>query len=115
MGIFEEEQKKMAEEASARVRADEQRKAELGQMARRVSDDALSFIANNPGDEDVDVSLLENQITLRGRSSHRTLEISCDGSDMFRLKGDIETSTAITRSSMARRVISWIREPRTGA
>ena len=34
-------------------------------MDRRVSDDTLSFIANNPGDEDVDVSLLENQITLR--------------------------------------------------
>ena len=126
MGIFEDEQRKIAEEAARRTRSDEQRKAELSQAALRVSEDLLSFIANNPEGKDIDVGFVQNQITLHGRSTGKTLEITCNGPDIFRLKGDIGThrnkgfqtqvteprrsadnSGAITKSEMARMVIAW--------
>jgi len=67
MRIFEDEQRTMAEEATRRIRSNEQRKKELSQVAVSVSEDLWGFIANHPGGEDIDLGLLQNQITLRGR------------------------------------------------
>jgi hypothetical protein len=110
MGIFDQEAKKMAQEASRRASGEEQRKAELRQAARRVSDDLVRYIAVAPANEDVEVGLDEAKIILRGKSSGRKLEITCDGHHSFRVGGDSGTAGAVTQEGMARRVITWLRE-----
>jgi hypothetical protein len=132
MGIFEDEHRTMAEEATRRIRSNEQRTKELSQVAVSVSEDLWGFIANHPG-EDIDLGLLHNQITLRGRVTKKTLEITCIGPDIFRLKGDnigaqlhkdgqrhvyveprpsANDSGTISKSEMVRMVTAWVRERR---
>lgn len=131
MGIFEDGQRKIAEEAAQRIPLDELRKAELREIMQAVAEDLIGFIGRSPGGEDIDVGFLDNEVTLRGRSTGKKLTITCSGPDIFRLTGDIgayrnkdfqtqvteprrsaKDSGAVIKSDMVRMVIAWVKERR---
>jgi len=88
MGIFDEEEKKMAREAAAAAHAEAQRKAQLNQIARKVSEDAISYLGNHPPPPHtpiVEVGVNENRVTLRKKTTSHTLEIICTGLENFEL------------------------------
>jgi hypothetical protein len=127
MGIFDEEAKKMADEAAQEARSAAQQENELNAIALKVSEDLLSHLGKHPmSGEDIEVSVHHNRITLRGRSSGRTLEITCKSCDKFDMQEAsgfqrqvtvqprISTNnvSAIDKSGMARRVMAWLQEQR---
>jgi hypothetical protein len=135
MGIFDQEQAKMAEEATVRAKSAAQKSGEVSELAANVSQDLLGFLARYPNIEDIDVGLLENEITLTGRSTQRSIRIFCLGSDIFRVSGNdvgnllhwhgqqqvyiqprssADDTGTISRSVMARIVGDWIKELSVG-
>ena len=113
MGIFEDEARKMAVESAKRLRDADQWKAESSQVAGRVAEDLLKYIASEPGAEDFDVGVDERRITVRGQKSGRELKIDVSGSGtggIFEVKGDSGAVTAVDQSQMARRVIEWLQQ-----
>jgi hypothetical protein len=114
MGIFDDEARKMAVETAKQLRDADLRKAESNQVAGRVAEDLLKYIAGEPGAEDFDVGVDERRITVRGRSSGRELRIDVSGSDLgaiFEMNGDSGAAIAVDQSQMARRVIEWLQQP----
>ena len=111
MGIFDDEARKMAVETAKQLRDADQRKAESNQVAGRVAEDLLKYIAGEPGAEDFDVGVDERRITVRGKSSGRELRIDVSGSVIgatFEMNGDSGAVIAVDQSQMARRVIEWL-------
>ena len=108
MGIFDDEARKMAVETAKRLSDADQRKS--NQVAGRVAEDLLKYIASEPRVEDFDVGVDERRITVRGKSSGRELKIDVSGSSSatFEVNGDSGTMIAVDQSQMARRVIEWL-------
>jgi hypothetical protein len=81
MGIFDDEAKKMVDEIAFAERQDAQRKAELSPIARKVSEDLMSYIGRHPRPQgpDIEIGVNENRITLRKKTTSDTLEIVCTG------------------------------------
>lgn len=123
MGLFDDEAKKMAEESAAQARAGAQEQAEQNQVARRISDELLSYIGNHPSNEDIEVGVDQNKITVRRKSPGRTLEITSQHRNTFSLKetAGFQKQVAVqprktipsgttNGSGMARAVIEWLNE-----
>jgi hypothetical protein len=109
MGIFQEEEKKMADEAAGKARGDAQREAELGQITRKVSEDLMSYIGAHAREHEVDIEVNENRVTLRKKKTSNTLDITCVGRDSFELAIDGGRPTATSKSNMARTTIDWLK------
>jgi hypothetical protein len=131
MGMFDEEARKMASEAEQQVRSDAERAKELHLIAQSVSRDLVTYLGQHQRGENIDVGVLHNVVRATGRTSHRMLEITCEGPDDFHLRDSnvgFQTQVmaqpprpigtrgaAITRSDMARRVLAWLQERRAVA
>jgi hypothetical protein len=109
MGIFDEEKKKMSDEAAAKARGEAQREVQLGQIARKVSEDLMSYIGDDPREHYVEIEVNENRITLRKKTTSNTLEIVCVGRDSFELAIDGGRPTATGKSNMARTTVDWLK------
>ena len=72
MGIFDEEEKKMAEEAGAVTRAEAQTKAEHSQVAGKVAEDLTSYMGSHPRDQSIDIDVHENRVSLRKKRQQAT-------------------------------------------
>jgi hypothetical protein len=107
MGMFEDEEKKMADEVAAEVRQQAEKKAERNRVAHAVQEDLRSYMAKHPPGQDVDISLYENLVSLRKKTSGNTLDIKCSG--YFELIIDGKVAISGDQSTMARAVIDWIK------
>jgi hypothetical protein len=108
MGIFDKEEKKMVEEAAAANRAEEQRKAEHNEVAHNVAEDLTSYMGNHPRNQDIDIGVHDNRVSLRKKTTSKTFEITCIGGDTFKMTVDGETRGSSNKSAMARSVIRWL-------
>ena len=108
MGIFDEEEKKMAEEADAVSRAEAQTKAEHSQVAGKIAEDLTSYMGSHPRDQDIDIGVHENRVSLRKETTSNTFEITCIGRDAFKMAVDGDTRGSANKSAMARTVIRWL-------
>ena len=108
MGIFDEEEKKMADEASAASRAEAQTKAEHNQVAGKIAEDLTSYMGSHPRNQNIDIGLHENRVSLRKKTTSNTFEITCIGGDAFKMAVDGETCGSSNKSAMARSVIRWL-------
>ena len=108
MGIFDEEEKKMADEAE---RQKAQREGELAQTARNVSQDLMSYIGTHPRPQgpDIDIRVHENRVALRKKTTSKTMEIVCTGRATFEVTMDGATHGQVNQSNMARRVLYWLK------
>jgi hypothetical protein len=111
MGIFDEEEKKMKEEIAAAERKEAQRKAERGQVARKVAEDLQNYIGTHPRPQgpDIDVGVHEDRITLRKKTTSNTLEIVCNGREAFEMTIDGRPHGPANQSIMARAVFDWLK------
>lgn len=109
MGIFDEEEKKMADEIAAAERQQAEQMARLGQLAHKVSQDLITYLANRPRPRgpDIDIGVHENRITLRKRTTSNTMEIVCTGRGIFEIRVDGDPHVA-NQSTMARSVLGWV-------
>jgi hypothetical protein len=101
MGIFDEEEKKMAEEADAVSRAEAQTKAEHSQVAGKIAEDLTSYMGSHPRDQEIDIGVHENRVSLRKETTSNTFEITC-------IAVDGDTRGSANKSAMARTVIRWL-------
>ena len=108
MGIFEEEAWQMAEEAAVHQRQEAQRAAEIAQVVRTVNEDLMSYIGNHPRQQSIEISVHENRITLRKKTTSNTLEITCIEQDHYEVAIDAAQATMANKSHMARAVIEWL-------
>jgi hypothetical protein len=108
MGIFDEEEKKMAEEADTANRAEEQRKAERSEVAHNVAEELTSYMGNHPRDQSIDIDVHENRVSLRKKTTSNTFEIACIGGDTFKMAVNGDTRGSVNKSTMARTVIRWL-------
>ena len=105
MGIFDVEEKKMAEEADAVSRAEAQTKAEHSQVAGKIAEDLTSYMGSHPRDQDIDIGVHENRVSLRKETTSNTFEITCIGRDAFKMAVDGDMRGSANKSAMARTVI----------
>jgi hypothetical protein len=119
-----------AHEASERIRSEAEQETALNQIARDVMHEVMSHLSKHPSLAlDIDVRTLRNVVSLTGKLSHRTLQIFCQGPDVFQLDDRRvgfqtlvtepfrTTSTGgrtITQSEMVREVLAWLKERGTG-
>src|SRR5215470_9930133 len=108
MGMFEEEEKKMADEAAAANQREEQHRAELDEVAHHIGDDLLSYLRTRRGPHTIDVSVDENIVSLRKRTTSHTLDIKRSGGNLFVIDIDQHAATAVDKSNMIRGVIQWL-------
>ncbi len=110
MGIFDVDAKKIADEAAAAVRAEEQRKAELNQVARNVAQDLMSYIGMNPRLQgpDIETGVDENRVTMRKMRTSHTVEIVCTAPGSFELTVDGAGHGIADQNAMARTVLEWL-------
>jgi len=108
MGIFDEEEKKMAEEADAVSRAEAQTKAEHSQVAGKIAEDLTSYMGSHPRDQSIDIDVHENRVSLRKMTASDTFEITCIGRDAFKMAVVGDTRGSANKSAMARTVIRWL-------
>jgi hypothetical protein len=82
------------------------------QIARRVSEDAISYLAKHPHTPHtptVEVGVNENQVTLRKKTTSHMLEITCTGLETFKATIDgVIQPKATSKSGMARAVLHWL-------
>src|SRR5215831_10543478 len=81
MGIFNDVEKKMADETAAEIRKGEQQKAQLRQVAYKVSEELTSYMGTHPRPDTIDISVEENVVALRKRTTGDSLEIKCERDD----------------------------------
>ena len=110
MGIFEDEEKKMATEDAASVRWLEQRKAERDRIVQKVAEDLNSYIANRQSGPGIDISVNENVVSLRKKTTSNTLEINYTESEIFVLTENGKYRSAGDQGKMARCVMDWIKQ-----
>ncbi len=108
MGIFDDEKERMADEAAAAGRSEEQRKAELRQVAHKVGEDLINYMARNPCPHSIDISVDENVINLRKITTSDTMEIKCNGRGSFEISINGKLATSTDRGQMARGVMDWL-------
>ena len=121
MGIFDDEARKMEEDAAQQARPELEHVAELNKVARDISRELLNYLENHSKAEGLDIDVHGNIVGVTTR--HRTLEIICDGREAFHLNDrnngfqqvmtqpppPVSTrGTPISRSDMVRRVLRWL-------
>jgi hypothetical protein len=111
MGIFDEEEKKMADEMAAAERQKDQRAAELNQVARKVAEDLTSYIGTHPRPDgpDIEIGVHENRVTLRKKTTSNTVEVVCLARGSFETKIDGRTRGIGNQSAMAQGVFYWLK------
>jgi hypothetical protein len=109
MGMFEDEEKKMAEEAADAARREAQKKVELNQLARKISEDLMSYMGNRSIGASIETSVDENRVTLRKTTTSNTLEIECTDPERFQFAVDGTPTAAADKSGMIRSVIEWLK------
>jgi hypothetical protein len=109
MGMFDDEEKKMADEAAADARREEQQKAELRQVARKVGDDLVSYMGNHPRPQSIDISVHDNMVSLRKKTTSNALDIKCTGRNSFEVAIDEKFATGGNQSDMVRGVFDWLK------
>ena len=124
--MFDDEARKMADEAARQARSDMDRANETNQIARDVSEELLTHLASHSQAEGIDISVHGSIVRVTTR--HRALEIVCEGPEAFHLNDSVNgfqtqvmtqlprpigtRGTPITRSEMARRVLAWQQDHR---
>src|SRR4051812_34572497 len=86
MTIFDDEARRMADEAGREMQSDAARADQLNTIARNISQELLTRLIQHPTGEDIDVGVRENIVRATGRTSRRTLEITCEGPDSFQVE-----------------------------
>jgi hypothetical protein len=108
MGMFEDEAKKMDEEATAAVGREEQQRAELRQIARKVGEDLASYIGNHQLGKSFELNVHENMVSVRKRTTSDTMDVKCRGRENFEIYINGELATGTDQSQMVRGVIQWL-------
>ena len=123
MGIFDDEARKMAEEAEQKAQSEAERADGLNRIARGIAGDLQTDVVRRAAAKGttIDTSIHGNVVRLT--IGHRTLEIVCEGPDAFQLSDhnsgfqarvtsqpprQIGTRAPISKSDMARRVLDWL-------
>ena len=106
MGIFEEAQRKLREEETARSREEERYRFECDEVALKVTQEFSNYIHVAQELEEANIVRSANKValTLMGR----TLMIACMGEDEFHVIDRREDSGALNQSEMSRRVVGWV-------
>ena len=81
MGIFDDEARKMVAEAAQKPRSGGEQVGELSRFARSVADELEAYLDGCSQAEAVSTELSANIV--RMIAEHRTLEIVCDGPQVF--------------------------------
>jgi hypothetical protein len=108
------------------------RTAKGSDVAEQLSEGLAKFMGNYPGGQAIGLGCDNNQVSLQGQSTKKMLQITCNGPDMFRLKGDIapfrqagfqtkigeprraaDDTGPLTRNEMASIVIAWVKAQRS--
>lgn len=129
MGIFDDEARKLANERAAEARSAAQREGEGSNIAHAIADELQNDEASRPENYGASLSIHLNTITISIRTRNRTLTIVCNESDEFYLRDTFGLPTQIrdtppppistregepvSKSEMARRVLTWLRAHRT--
>jgi hypothetical protein len=109
MGIFEEEDKKMADEIAAAERKEAQQKAELAEIAAGVAEDMTKYVGARPQEYNIEVGVCDNVVTIGKREKNKTVQVICKSRDTFQVTIDGQTFGAQNQSGMARAVIAWLK------
>jgi hypothetical protein len=109
MGMFDDAEKKMAEEAAAQSTLEAQLKAERNQMARQVSEDLTGYLGRQRR-LGFEVDLLEDQITLHHKKTGETLVVTCMGRAAgYAISIDGEPPDLVDQDDMAFEVVDWLK------
>jgi hypothetical protein len=108
MGIFDEEAKKMVEEAAASANREAQAREQRVEIARGVADDLTKYLEGHPPGYDVEISIQEDRVIARKKTTGDTLEITCLALGGFQITIDGSKSESTNNSGMARSVIQWL-------
>jgi len=111
MGIFEDEEKAMKQEAEDENRRMAALELELRELAQHIRDDLQSYARTNER-TDIDLNAQDNHVTVRLRASSDALVINCEGPDAFKVLG-LKTGTApvLDQKTMVREVLNWLQKP----
>ena len=108
MGMFDDEAKKMDDEAAAAVGREEQQKAELRQIARKVGEDLATYIGSHQLGKSFELNVHENLVSVRKRTTSDTIDIKCRGRENFEIYIDGKLATGTNQSQMVRGLIQWL-------
>jgi hypothetical protein len=109
--MFDDGSKKKREEAAARVRNQEEKKAERVQVAQSVCEELMTYVGTHPrpGKEDLEIGIHHNVITLQGKKSRNKLTISCEDQGLFVVKTESGGPMGpVDQNTMTRTVTDWL-------
>jgi len=109
--MFEEHEKTKAMQAAKNEAAVAQRKAELGQVARKVADDLTQYIGTHPNiyGQTIDVGINSNRITLRKKTSSEQIEITALSRESFQFSVNGAPAQDAAQGAMIEAVLRWIK------
>ena len=114
MSIFDEEAKKMAEEAADAARRSEQTKAKLQETAYKIYSDLQSYLLANHLQNDVEAAIQDNVVTLRRKTTSNFIAITCTKNTVsppekaFSVQMEKKLIADVGERDMARWVLKWI-------
>lgn len=99
----------MADEAAAYIRRQERQKVERNGVAEQVGEDLASYIGTHPPGKSIEISVHENVVSLRKKTTSDTLEITYTEYEVFEVTMDGKFATSGDQSAMTRCVIDWLK------